>query len=93
MLTEELSTSQKQEKTLKKYRDKRLIKNWRSISLLQTDVRLIPKVLAKRTKKFSSSLISPNQAAYLENRFISERDQLISDILEVINILKIKGFL
>ena len=92
MLTEALSTSQKQEKTLKKYRDKRLIKNWRSTSLLQT-VRLIPKVLAKRTKKFSSSLISPNQAAYLENRFISERDQLISDILEVINILKIKGFL
>ena len=40
-----------------------------------------------------SSLTSPNQTAYLENKFISEGGQIISDILEVINIFKIKGFL
>ena len=39
------------------------------------------------------NLISPNQTAHLENRFLSEGGRLMSDILEVKNILKIKGFL
>ena len=50
-------------------------------------------MLAKRIKMLLSLLILPNQTAYLENRFISEGGRLISDILEVPNILKSKGFL
>ena len=37
------------------------------------------------------SLISSNQTAY--KRFISERGRLICDILEITDILKIKGLL
>ena len=47
------------------------------MSLLNTDIKLISKALAKRIKKLLSSLISPNQTAYLENIFISEGGQLI----------------
>ena len=72
-LSGELSISQKQAviKLIgKKDRDKRLIKNWRPISLLKIDARLISKVLAKRSKKHLPSLISSNQTVYVDKRII-----------------------
>ena len=39
------------------------------------------------------SLISKNQTASVKGRFISEEGRLISDILEMSDSLKIKGFL
>ena len=52
-LNQELSTSQKQAvmKMLgKKDKDKRFIKHWRSISLLNTDMKIISKVLSTKIK-------------------------------------------
>ena len=92
----ELSSSQRQaviKLTEKEDRDKRLIKNWRPISLLNIDMKLITKVLATRLKKVLPSLISPNQTAYVENRFIGESGRLISDMLEITKTLKKEGFL
>ena len=79
-LTEELSTSQKQ--AVIKLLEKNIEINWRPISILITDVKLISKALTKTIKKLLSSLISPNQTTYLENRFISERGWLKYDILK-----------
>ena len=70
-LNQELSTSQKQAviKMLeKKDKDKRFIKNWR----LNTDMKIISKVLSTRIKGVLPYLISSNQTAYVKNRFISE---------------------
>ena len=64
----ELSISQRQAITKlieKKERDKRFVKNWCPISLLNVDVKIISKVLATRFKKVISSLISSNQIAYV----------------------------
>ena len=92
----ELSISQKQtviKLNEKKDRDKRLIKNWRPIFLLNTDAKLISKILGKRIRKHLPSLISSNQTAYLDKRFISKGGRLISDILEITDLLKIKSLL
>ena len=54
---------------------------------------MVSKVLAEHLKTALPSLISSNQTAYLNGRFISEGGRLISDIFEVSNFLKLKGLL
>ena len=92
----ELSHSQKEaviKLIEKKDRDKKLIKNWRPISLLNIDTKLISKVLAERLKNVQPSLICSDQTSSVKGRFISEGGRLISDVLEISDKLQIKGFL
>ena len=92
----ELSTSQKQaviKLIKKKDRDKQLMKNWHPISLLNIYTKLISEVIAIRLKKILNNLISENQIASLNNRFISEEGRLISDIVEITDLLQIEGIL
>ena len=58
----------------KKDKDKRFIKNWRPISLLNVDCKIISKALASRLKKVLPNLISPQQTAYVENRLVKVVD-------------------
>ena len=86
----ELSTSQKQaiiKLTEKKDRDKKFIKNWPPISILNVDMKLISKVRASRLKSVISTIANVN------NRFISESGRLISDVLEITNSLDIEELL
>ena len=77
----------------KKDKDKKLIKNWRPISLLNTDLKIVSRALAKRLKCVLPTLISSNQTAYVKDRFIGEGARLISDILEVTDSLNLGGYL
>ena len=82
-LNQELSTSQKQAviKMLEKRdKDMKFIKNWRPISLLNTDMKIISKVLSTRIKGVLPYLISSNQTAYVKNRFISESDPKVKGL-------------
>ena len=91
-----LSTSQKQAviKLIdKKDRNKRFIKNWRPVSLLNIDMKLISKVLASRLKSVIFTIVNENQVEYVNNRFISESGRLISDVLKITNSLDIEGLL
>ena len=81
----ELSSSQKQAMIVligKKESDKRLIKNWCLISLLNVDTKMLSKALAMRLKTVIRTLVAPEQSAYVPGRFIGEPIRLISDILE-----------
>ena len=68
----------------KKDKDKRYIKNWRFIPLLNVDTKIKSKVLATRLKKVICKLITQDQTAYILHSweiYIGESVRLISDIL------------
>ena len=67
----------------KKDRDKRYIKNWRPISLLNVDTKIISKALAAKLKNVLPTIIFSNQTAYVNKRCISESGRLVSDVIEV----------
>ena len=94
--TGQLSTSQHQALiTLieKKEKDKRYIKNWRPISLINIDAKLASKVLAGRIKRVLPNIIKHDQTAYVTGRYIGESIRLISDILEYTDENNIDGIL
>ena len=75
----ELSASQRQAVVTlieKKGRDKRLVKNWRPISLTNVDVKIAVKALSFCLKKVISNLINYDQTAYIKGRFIGESIRL-----------------
>ena len=83
-LVGELSTSQKQAVVTlieKNGRDKRLVKNWKLISLMNVDVKIASKALSFHLKKIISNLINYDQTAYIKGRFFGESIRLIDDIL------------
>ena len=84
----ELSASQKQAIiTLieKKDKDKRLIKNWRPISLINVDIKVASKAIANKLKALIHNLISVDQTAYVKGRFIGESIRVINDLIEHID--------
>jgi exonuclease III len=66
----------------KKEKDIRHLKNWRPISLLNTDYKIITKLLASRVKQALPDVIDEDQVAYLKNRYIGQNIRLIFDIME-----------
>ena len=64
-------------------KDKRYISNWRSISLLNSDFKMISKSLVTRVEKVLSNLIDARQTAYVDERFIGESSRLIDDVIKV----------
>ena len=82
---EELSNSQKQAIiTLikKKGKDKRMIKNWRPISLINVDAKIASKTLAKRLEKVLPEIIHSNQNAFVKGRSLFDAIRTIDDVME-----------
>ena len=69
----ELSTSQKQaviKLIEKKGKDKRRIENWRTIFLLNVDLKIFSKAVSSRLRACLDTIISSEQCAYVEGRFV-----------------------
>ncbi len=64
----------------KKNKDRLFLKYWRPISLLNTDYKIIAKLLANRMKEVLSSIISEDQSGYLKGRYIGQNIRLLQDI-------------
>ena len=90
----ELSNSQKKAIIIlleKKDKDKRHISNWRPISLINVDVKIGSKAIAKRLERALPSIIHFNQCAYVKGRTIFDAVRTVEDILDYTERFKING--
>ena len=67
--------------------------NWRPISLLNFDYKLLTKVLADRVKKVIPSIISSSQTAYVRDRSITDSVRLVQDIIHLLDLQISPGLL
>ena len=65
--------------------DRRLPKNWRPISLLNTDYKLASKIITERLKKVMGSIVHPDQTCGVLGRSIFSNLHLIRDSLDFID--------
>ena len=79
----ELSISQKRgiiSLILKKDKYKKYLKNWRPISLLNNDYKIVTKALALRLEKVLSTISSANQTEFVKGRYIGVSIRIITDM-------------
>ena len=69
----------------KKDKDLRYLKNWRPLSLLNTDYKILTKLLANRMQKVLDEIISHDQSGYIKGRYIGENIRVISDMIALAN--------
>jgi len=92
----ELSITQKQGVITclpKGNKPRELLKNWRPISLLNVDYKILSGVMARRMKEVLGAIVDETQKGFLRNRFISENTRLVYDIIDHLNKTDISGVL
>ncbi len=66
----------------KKSKDTRFLKNWRPISLLNTDYKILTKLLAIRVQRVIPYIINPDQVGYIKGRYIGQNIRTIIDMIQ-----------
>ena len=74
-------------------KDPLFIDNWRPITLLNNDYKIIALALAKRLKCVLNSIIDDTQSGFLPNRHISNNIRLILDLLDYSYLLSKESFI
>ena len=77
----------------KKNQDPLFLKNWRPISVLNTDYKLLAKCLALRLRKVLSEIISCDQTGFIKGRYIGENIRLALDMIQYTNDSDVPGFI
>ena len=68
--------------------DKTLLENWRPISLLNTDYKILTKALTNRLKGVIISLVEPDQTGFIPGRLIQTNISTVRDLIKKNNGLK-----
>ena len=66
----------------KKGKNRSFVENWRPISLVNVDTKIMSKVIASRTKSVLPNIIHHNQTGYVKDRFMGETIRSIYDIMD-----------
>ena len=74
-------------------KDLRYLNNWRPLSILNTDYKILAKSLASRLQSVIGKIINRDQSGYIKGRFIGENIRTVIDILNYTSINDISGFL
>ena len=77
----------------KKDKDLRHLANWRPVSLLNTDYKILTKLLAIRLQKVIPSIINSDQVGYIKNRYIGENIRILYDILQYADIEQMEAYI
>lgn len=73
--------------------DRRELKNWRPISLLNVDYKILARVMANRLKYVLPNIISPNQTSSVLRRDISENICGIRDVIDMVEDNSSSGYI
>ena len=77
----------------KKDKDRIFLKNWRPISLLNFDYKLLAKVLASRLTKILPIVIDDDQTGYIKGRFIGSNIRVVEDTIHYTKVNNIPGIM
>ena len=66
----------------KKGKDRSFLENWRPISLVNVDAKIMSKVLATRIKNVLPDIIHHNQSGFVKDRYIGETVRSIFDLMD-----------
>ena len=71
--------------------DRGMLNNWRPITLLNCDFKIIEKIIAGRMKMLLPYLVKEDQKAYIENVYIGDAVRLNEDVIKDSKLSKEKG--
>ena len=69
------------------------LSNWRPITLLNVDLKIATKAIAKRLDQVLPNLIHSDQTGFVKGRYIGENIRLIADVIETTKSLNLSGIL
>ena len=69
------------------------LSNWRPLTLLNVDYKILAKVIGQRIESTLSSLIHTDQTGFVKGRFIGQNVRLLNDIIEYADAKKLPGIL
>ena len=78
---------------LHKSGDRDNIRNWRPLTLLNTDYKIIAKILAESLKKVLPKIIHTDQKGFVKGRIIGDANRMIQDIIDYIDITEGEGMI
>ena len=77
----------------KKDKDRIYLKNWRPITLLNTDYKIIARILGTRLQTVLPYIIDEDQTGYISGRYIGQNIRIIEDILYFVEKEKLPGII
>lgn len=73
--------------------DKRDLKNWRPITLLNVDYKILARVLANRFKRVLPTIVSENQTCCIIGRDIADTIASIRDVIDLVEQDNLEGYI